>query len=271
MKEEFIHNDKLLTKIRAGTITAALLKISAPGGRDRVICVDGSAVGLEASTRYKVLIEAVNCGEDGAHVNLVALWPSQGRTHQLRVHCAERLGEGGGGHCYILGDTKYGPRRRCNLSTTGWRGGNVGESHIGSQWDVEEEDSVEDAEEDDSVEAPDSSRGSSSRGGGGGGAQDSIRGSSSSLRRGGFATRAPTARVRRTPLCLHALSISLRVKWECVTAGDVGQRGEKMTGGGGEWKEVKCIADVPEHMMACAERVGISRKEFNSALHPFTR
>ena len=97
----------------AGVIRASLLKVGAPGGHDRVQCVPTSQGGLEASTRYRVLLDAAGDGE--GRVSLVALWPESGRTHQLRVHCAERLGagkkgEGGDGACYIIGDAKYGPK-----------------------------------------------------------------------------------------------------------------------------------------------------------------
>ena len=51
--------------------------------------------GLRAITRFKVLDKALK------HASLFALWPMTGRTHQLRVHCAE-IG------CPILGDGKYG-------------------------------------------------------------------------------------------------------------------------------------------------------------------
>lgn len=84
------------------------MKMGAPGGHDRVQCIPRAQGGLEASTRYRVILDAKGAGQ--GCVSLVALWPLQGRTHQLRVHCAEKLGAAkDGGLCYILGDYKYGP------------------------------------------------------------------------------------------------------------------------------------------------------------------
>ena len=51
--------------------------------------------GQKALTHFKVMDRA------GERAALLALWPRTGRTHQLRVHCAE-IG------CPILGDRKYG-------------------------------------------------------------------------------------------------------------------------------------------------------------------
>jgi len=51
--------------------------------------------GQKALTHFKMLDRA------GNRAALLALWPRTGRTHQLRVHCAE-IG------CPILGDRKYG-------------------------------------------------------------------------------------------------------------------------------------------------------------------
>ena len=51
--------------------------------------------GQKALTHFRVLDRA------GKRAALLALWPRTGRTHQLRVHCAE-IG------CPILGDGKYG-------------------------------------------------------------------------------------------------------------------------------------------------------------------
>ena len=51
--------------------------------------------GQKALTHFRMLDRA------GKRAALLALWPRTGRTHQLRVHCAE-IG------CPILGDGKYG-------------------------------------------------------------------------------------------------------------------------------------------------------------------
>jgi len=51
--------------------------------------------GLKALTHFREMDRA------GRRAALLALWPRTGRTHQLRVHCAE-MG------CPILGDRKYG-------------------------------------------------------------------------------------------------------------------------------------------------------------------
>jgi 23S rRNA pseudouridine955/2504/2580 synthase len=66
-----------------------------PGARDReTVQVDHEA-GQKALTHFEILDRA------GNRAALLALWPRTGRTHQLRVHCAE-IG------CPILGDRKYG-------------------------------------------------------------------------------------------------------------------------------------------------------------------
>ena len=109
----------------SGTIDAALMKISAPGGQDRVCCVPAGQGGLAASTRFRVLLKATTPLDDHP-VHLVALWPSQGRTHQLRVHCSERLGVQGGAsgarQSYIVGDAKYGPKSQCLPAPRNGRG-----------------------------------------------------------------------------------------------------------------------------------------------------
>ncbi len=64
-------------------------------GRDRELMQVDEEEGLRAITHFKVLDRALK------HASLLALWPKTGRTHQLRVHCAE-MG------CPILGDGKYG-------------------------------------------------------------------------------------------------------------------------------------------------------------------
>jgi 23S rRNA pseudouridine955/2504/2580 synthase len=66
-----------------------------PGARDRETMQVDHEEGQKALTDFQVLDRA------GKRAALLALWPRTGRTHQLRVHCAE-IG------CPILGDRKYG-------------------------------------------------------------------------------------------------------------------------------------------------------------------
>jgi 23S rRNA pseudouridine955/2504/2580 synthase len=66
-----------------------------PGARDRETMQVDHEEGQKALTHFKVMDRA------GNRAALLALWPRTGRTHQLRVHCAE-IG------CPILGDRKYG-------------------------------------------------------------------------------------------------------------------------------------------------------------------
>ncbi len=66
-----------------------------PGARDRETMQVDEENGQKALTHFRVLDKA------GNRAALLALWPRTGRTHQLRVHCAE-IG------CPILGDRKYG-------------------------------------------------------------------------------------------------------------------------------------------------------------------
>ncbi|MBS0527457.1 MAG: RluA family pseudouridine synthase [Proteobacteria bacterium] len=76
-----------------GTIDLPLAK--RPGARDRETMQVDHEEGQKALTHFKVMDRA------GNRAALLALWPRTGRTHQLRVHCAE-IG------CPILGDRKYG-------------------------------------------------------------------------------------------------------------------------------------------------------------------
>lgn len=66
-----------------------------PGARDRETMQVDHEEGQKALTHFSVMDRA------GDRAALLALWPRTGRTHQLRVHCAE-IG------CPILGDRKYG-------------------------------------------------------------------------------------------------------------------------------------------------------------------
>lgn len=79
-------------EIRGGRIDLAIAKGGGPG-REKVRVNDGS--GQRAITDFAVVDQA------GGAVAWLALRPVTGRTHQLRVHCAEL------GHP-ILGDGKYG-------------------------------------------------------------------------------------------------------------------------------------------------------------------
>jgi len=66
-----------------------------PGARDRETMQVDHEEGQKALTHFRELDRAAK------RAALLALWPRTGRTHQLRVHCAE-MG------CPILGDRKYG-------------------------------------------------------------------------------------------------------------------------------------------------------------------
>jgi 23S rRNA pseudouridine955/2504/2580 synthase len=66
-----------------------------PGARDRETMQVDHEEGQKALTHFRLMDRAAN------RAALLALWPRTGRTHQLRVHCAE-IG------CPILGDRKYG-------------------------------------------------------------------------------------------------------------------------------------------------------------------
>jgi len=209
--------------------------MSGPGGRDRVYCVP-DAQGLAASTRFKVLLQAGG-GWDGGQkaeaVSLVALWPSQGRTHQLRVHCAEKLGTG----CYIIGDAKYGqpskPRLPSALSSTVET---RDRAHVQERaWELEDCTAETKGDNESRVSSP---------------AQPA----------------QASARRWKTRLCLHALRLTVNVapgEREFVFAEGHGAR----TG----WDSdtlIDCVADVPEHMLVTSEDAGISRDALRAALSP---
>lgn len=78
---------------RRGTIDMALRKMAGQDGNERVVRDD--ATGKSAVTDYEVVENG------GRRVAWLVLRPRTGRTHQLRVHCAE-MGTP------ILGDGKYG-------------------------------------------------------------------------------------------------------------------------------------------------------------------
>ena len=79
-------------ELEQGRIDAAIAKKAASSGAERVV---PTADGAEATTYY-ASVEAA-----GTRMVWLALLPRTGRTHQLRVHCAEIL------NCPILGDRKY--------------------------------------------------------------------------------------------------------------------------------------------------------------------
>jgi 23S rRNA pseudouridine955/2504/2580 synthase len=80
---------------KEGRIDLALSKEAGPRG-ERVQAVDDPRQGVRAITEFRVLDAAKR------RVAWLELRPLTGRTHQLRVHCAEGLGTP------ILGDGKYG-------------------------------------------------------------------------------------------------------------------------------------------------------------------
>jgi 23S rRNA pseudouridine955/2504/2580 synthase len=80
-------------KQREGVIDAPLAKAMGAGNLEKMT-IDPN--GLPARTRYRVVDSAAN------RAAWLELEPMTGRTHQLRVHCAEALG------CPIVGDGKYG-------------------------------------------------------------------------------------------------------------------------------------------------------------------
>ncbi len=78
---------------KEGAIDLPLAK--RPGARDREMMQVDKENGQKALTHFRELDRLAK------RAALLALWPRTGRTHQLRVHCAE-IG------CPILGDGKYG-------------------------------------------------------------------------------------------------------------------------------------------------------------------
>lgn len=78
---------------REGAIDLPLSK--RPGARDRELMQVDHEEGQKALTHFREMDRI------GKRAAFLALWPRTGRTHQLRVHCAE-MG------CPILGDRKYG-------------------------------------------------------------------------------------------------------------------------------------------------------------------
>jgi tRNA pseudouridine32 synthase/23S rRNA pseudouridine746 synthase len=80
--------------------------------------------GRPALTRWRVLER-----DDG--VTRIAFFPTTGRTHQLRLHAASPVAEGGLG-CPIRGDSLYGdpgsaPRLLLHASTLGFEAPGAGE------------------------------------------------------------------------------------------------------------------------------------------------
>jgi len=79
----------------SGKIDAAIAKRPGGGG-EKMALVEPGEGGQRATTYYRLIDSA------GKRVAWLALYPKTGRTHQLRVHCAEVL------HTPIVGDGKYG-------------------------------------------------------------------------------------------------------------------------------------------------------------------
>lgn len=82
-------------EIREGRIDLALAKLDGPRG-DRVQAVDDPRQGSRAITDFRTM------DRSKGRATWLEMNPLTGRTHQLRVHCAEALG------CAIVGDFKYG-------------------------------------------------------------------------------------------------------------------------------------------------------------------
>jgi len=78
-----------------GRISMALTRQGGPRG-ERTAPAEAGETGLRSVTEYKTLDVAKR------RAAFLELHPQTGRTHQLRVHCAEAL------RCPILGDGKYG-------------------------------------------------------------------------------------------------------------------------------------------------------------------
>ena len=73
-----------------GLVTARLRKVSTPAGWRMIVDAQGQAAATEWTVRGR-----------GAGMTWLELRPRTGRTHQVRVHCAQ-LG------CPVLGDAVYG-------------------------------------------------------------------------------------------------------------------------------------------------------------------
>ncbi len=89
-----------------GTVTDDRGQITLPLGlnvfdRPRQCVLPEAAGGSPSVTDYEVVTRFT--APDGAPQTLIDLYPATGRTHQLRVHCAHRLGLG----CPISGDPLY--------------------------------------------------------------------------------------------------------------------------------------------------------------------
>lgn len=81
--------------IKRGKIDLALAKEAGPSGFERVAADDA-----DDAKRALTLYDTVDAA--AGRCAWLVLWPRTGRTHQLRVHCADAL------HTPIVGDGKYG-------------------------------------------------------------------------------------------------------------------------------------------------------------------
>ena len=64
--------------------------------------IDYDVDGKHAATSWRVVRRARSLKLGGSHLTQLSLFPKTGRTHQLRIHCAEVL------RCSIVGDKAYG-------------------------------------------------------------------------------------------------------------------------------------------------------------------
>ncbi|MBL0930780.1 MAG: RluA family pseudouridine synthase [Alphaproteobacteria bacterium] len=82
-------------KMARGKIDLALAKEAGPSGFERV-----ASSGEDDAKRAITLYDTVDVA--AGRCTWLVMWPRTGRTHQLRVHCADGL------HTPIVGDGKYG-------------------------------------------------------------------------------------------------------------------------------------------------------------------
>jgi len=80
--------------------------------------IDSPIDGRDARTKYEVAGRHRSLRMGGGHLTSLRLWPKTGRTHQLRIHCAEVLG------CPIVGDSSYGFGKSAGGDSVGESGAN---------------------------------------------------------------------------------------------------------------------------------------------------